>query len=272
MSAEKPESRYRIDSGKKVRLSKWDAGETRLVSGREEAEAELIRLREELKTLQETLYAGHKHSVLVILQAMDTGGKDGVIRHVFEGVNPQGVRVTSFKKPTQEELDHDFLWRLHWHAPGKGDIAIWNRSHYEDVLIVRVHGFVPEEQWSRRYEHIARFEKMLADEGTTILKFFLHMDRDEQKKRLQARLQDPEKHWKFNASDLDERKYWKDYQEAYEAMLEKTSTDHSPWFLIPANKKWYRNFAVASILVDALKALKLKFPKPSADFSKIKIV
>jgi PPK2 family polyphosphate:nucleotide phosphotransferase len=217
------------------------------------------------------LYAEQKHKVLIVLQGMDTSGKDGTIRRVFEGVNPQGVRVASFKQPTPEELDRDFLWRVHKQVPGKGEMVIFNRSHYEDVLVVRVHELVPKEVWSKRYEHINSFERMLADEGTTILKFFLHIDQEEQKQRLQARLDDPHKHWKFNPADLEERKLWPKYMKAYEEAISKTSTDGAPWYIVPANRKWYRNIVVGTIIVEALTRLNMRYPEPEFDAAKIQI-
>jgi PPK2 family polyphosphate:nucleotide phosphotransferase len=264
--------KFRILPGTNVNLNDWDPSDRSLAPGnKSETEPELLRLNGELETLQELLYAEHQHKILIVLQGTDTSGKDGTIRHVFNGVNPQGVRVASFKVPTPIELDHDYLWRIHKQVPGKGMMTIFNRSHYEDVLVVRVHALVPEETWSRRYEHINNFEKMLVDEGTTILKFFLHIDMDEQKSRLQSRLDDPSKHWKFNISDLKERKRWQDYQHAYEDMLTKTSTEWAPWYVIPANRKWYRNYLIASILVDTLKNLNMEFPPPEQDLSGIVI-
>jgi PPK2 family polyphosphate:nucleotide phosphotransferase len=225
-----------------------------------------------LEELQEMLYAEHKHKVLIVLQAMDTGGKDGTIRHVFEGVNPQGVRVAGFKKPTPEELDHDFLWRVHKQVPGKGEVVIFNRSHYEDVLVVRVHNLAPQEVWSKRYDHINDFERMLVDEGTTILKFFLHIDLDEQKERLQARLDEPNKRWKFNPEDLEERKLWPQYVKAYEDAISKTSTDWAPWYIVPANRKWYRNLVVGTVIIETLKDLDMRYPEAEFDPADIKIV
>ena len=228
---------------------------------KEEGLAEVAKLDQELDALQELLYAQHKHKVLIVLQAMDTGGKDGAIQHVFDGVNPQGVRVARFDVPTQEELDHDYLWRVHKAMPANGEIVIFNRSHYEDVLVVRVHNLVPPKVWKKRFGQINHFEHYLADNGTTILKFFLHIDKDEQKKRLQARLDDPTKHWKFRLGDLAERKLWSDYMQAYEDVLSKTSTKYAPWFIVPSNRKWVRDLVISSVLVDTLKNLKMKFPE-----------
>ncbi|MEW6179469.1 MAG: polyphosphate kinase 2 family protein [Chloroflexota bacterium] len=265
--------KYRVKPGMKIHLKEWDAGETDgFNGGKDEGRERLQELNRELEELQELLYAEHKHKVLIVLQGMDTSGKDGVIRHVFEGVNPQGVRVANFKVPTPEELDHDYLWRVHRQTPGRGEMVIFNRSHYEDVLVVRVHGLVPEEIWKRRYAQINDFERLLAEEGTLILKFYLHIDLQEQKERLQARLDDPTKHWKFSVGDLKERARWAEYMQAYEDVLNKTSTDYAPWFIVPSNKKWYRNLVVASVLVDALKGLKMEYPQPKDDLSQVVIV
>jgi PPK2 family polyphosphate:nucleotide phosphotransferase len=264
---------YRIKPGQKINLSKIDPNDTRLFKkGKPAAKAAVAELNAELESLQELLYAEHKHKVLIVLQGMDTSGKDGVIRSVFDGVNPQGVNVASFKVPTPIELDHGYLWRVHQQVPGKGQMTIFNRSHYEDVLVVRVHNLVPEAVWSKRYAQICDFERMLADEGTTILKFYLHIDKDEQKERLQARLADATKHWKFNVGDLKERALWADYQEAYEDALSMTSTDVAPWYVVPANKKWYRDWVIARTLVDALKSLKMSYPQPAEDLSQVKVV
>jgi PPK2 family polyphosphate:nucleotide phosphotransferase len=258
--------KYLVKPGTKVDLSKHDpADASEFDRGKKDGNEELLKLNEELEGLQEMLYAQHKHRVLIILQAMDTGGKDGVISNVFEGVNPQGVRVASFKVPTSIELDHDYLWRAHAKVPGRGEIVIFNRSYYEDVLVVRVHDLVPKTIWSKRYKQINAFERMLAEESTTILKFFLHISSREQKERLLARLQDPTKQWKYNPADLKERQRWDEYMRAYEDMLSKTSSEHAPWYVIPADKKWYRNWVIASILVETLKGLNMEFPQPSYD-------
>ncbi len=262
-------SRYVVKPGSKVKLADQDPNETEEFSGgKEKAAARLLELNARLEALQELLYAEHKHKVLVILQAMDTGGKDGTIRKVFDRVNPQGVRVASFKAPTPMELDHDYLWRVHPQVPGKGEMVIFNRSHYEDVLIVRVHGLVPPEVWKRRYGQINDFERMLAEEGTTILKFYLHIDQDEQKQRLEERLETPEKRWKFNPGDLEERKLWDDYMKAYEDVLERTSTEWAPWRVIPANRNWYRNLMVAEAIVGALEKLDMRYPEPAEGLDK----
>lgn len=263
---------YRVKPGSRVDLSERDPSDkSAFPEDKDEGREQLLELNQELEDLQELLYAEHKHKVLIVLQAMDTGGKDGTIRHVFEGVNPQGVRVASFKVPTPEELDHDYLWRVHKRTPGKGEIVIFNRSHYEDVLVVRVHHLVPKEVWSRRYDHINGFERMLADEGTTILKFFLHIDLEEQKERFQARLDEPHKHWKFNPGDLDDRKLWPEYMKAYEDAISKTSTEWAPWYIVPANRKWYRNLVVGSAVVETLRGLDMRYPEPSFDPADIRI-
>lgn len=262
--------RYRIQPGSSIDLGKWDPNDKSMFQiEKAVGKKQLLQLNEELETLQELLYAEGKHKLLIVLQAMDTGGKDGTIRHVFEGVNPQGVKVTSFKVPTDEELAHDYLWRIHEHTPGKGEIVIFNRSHYEDVLVVRVHNIVSKEVWSRRYEHILAFENMLAEEGTTILKFYLHIDKDEQKERLQARLDNPDKNWKFSRGDLEERKLWDQYINAFEEALGKTSTETAPWYVIPANRKWYRNLVISSIIIEKLKSLNMAFPESEEDLKKI---
>jgi len=207
------------------------------------------------------MYAEHKQKLLIVLQGIDTSGKDGTIEHVFGDVNPQGTKVINFKVPTKKELDHDYLWRVHQHTPGKGEIVIFNRSHYEDVLVVRVHDIVPEDVWKKRYDQINDFERLLADEGTTIRKFFLHVSKQEQAKRFLARLDRPQKRWKFNPGDLEEREYWDDYIAAFEDVLSKTSTPWAPWYVVPADRKWYRNLVVASVVLDSLKSLDMQFPE-----------
>jgi len=264
--------RYRVKPNEKIKLEKLDPADRSAYEGdKEKAQEDLAKLNDKLEEYQEMLYAEHKHRVLIVLQAMDTGGKDGVIRRVFDGVNPQGVRVASFKVPTAEELDHDYLWRVHKMTPGRGEIVIFNRSHYEDVLVVRVHGLVPEKTWKKRYDHINEFERLLANEGTTILKFFLHIDKDEQKERLQARLDEPDKHWKFSLGDLEERKLWNQYMAAYEDVLNKTSTPWAPWYVIPANRKWYRDLVISTILVNTLKKLDMHYPEPKDDLTNVVI-
>jgi PPK2 family polyphosphate:nucleotide phosphotransferase len=264
--------KYYVKPGANVKLEDWNPSDTSGFDGDKESGQELmLQLNKILEELQELLYAEHQHKLLIVLQAMDTGGKDGTIRHVFEGVNPQGVRVASFKVPTPEELDHDYLWRIHQQIPGKGEMVIFNRSHYEDVLVVRVHQLAPKEIWKKRFAQINDFERMLAEEGTTIIKFFLHIDLDEQKERLQDRLKDPSKQWKFNMGDLEERKLWQDYMKAYEDVLQKTSTPWAPWFIVPANHKWYRDLVIATVLVETLKGLKMSYPKPKEDLSSVVI-
>lgn len=264
--------RYRVKPDSKVNLKDRDPNDNHFFpDGKKEGEKQLLKLNKKLQALQEALFAEQKHKVLIILQAMDTGGKDGVIRRVFDGVNPQGVQVAAFKTPTAEELARDYLWRVHKCVPAKGNMVIFNRSHYEDVLVVRVLNLAPEAVWSKRYEQINHFERLLADEGTTILKFYLHIDLDEQKARLQARLDEPDKRWKFNPGDLEQRKLWPQYIQAYEDALGKTSTPWAPWYVIPANRKWYRDWVISSILNRTLEDLNIKYPEPSFDPAKIVI-
>ncbi len=264
--------RYRVAPGSNVDLAHWDPDDDALFpEGKQAGRTRLRELRDELRSLQEVLFAEGKHKVLIVLQAMDTAGKDGTIRHVFRGTNPQGVRVASFKKPTPEELSHDYLWRVHEEAPASGQITIFNRSHYEDVLVVRVHELVAEERWRRRYDHITAFERMLADEGTTIVKVYLHISKGEQKARLQARLDEPDKRWKFNVGDLGDRARWADYMTAYEEALGNTSTAHAPWYVIPANRKWYRNLVISTLLVETLRGLDMRYPAPENDLDDVVI-
>ena len=261
-------NKYLVRGGQKIDLDEVDPDDTSLVpGGKSEAKERLTGIVDRLAEIQEVLFAGHQQKLLIVLQGMDTSGKDGAIRHVMRGFNPQGTRVVSFRKPSEEELDHDFLWRVHTKVPAKGEVVIFNRSHYEDVLIVRVHDLVPKAVWRKRYDQINDFERMLHETGTVILKFFLHISRDEQRERLQARVDDPKKCWKFQHGDLEERKFWKDYMRAYEDALSKTSTDWAPWYIVPANQKWYRNHLVGSIVVEALDQLHLKFPK--CDLSRV---
>jgi len=262
--------RYCITPDTKVNLAKFDPQDAHAFDKDKKAAQKVLGdLDQELDYLQELLYAEHKHKILIVLEGMDTSGKDGVIRHVFKGVNPQGVKVASFKQPTARELDHDFLWRIHPDVPGKGEIVIFNRSHYEDILVARVHGLVPEKVIENRYENINNFEKMLGNEGTTILKFFLHISKEEQKERLKERLKDKSKHWKFSASDVNERKFWDSYVKAYELALSRTSTVYAPWYVVPADKKWYRNLVTASVIVDTLKGFNMHFPQ--VDLKNVKI-
>jgi PPK2 family polyphosphate:nucleotide phosphotransferase len=260
-----------VRPGSKVDLAGIDAGETH---GRTKGRAgeDLQEGLDRLTDLQDRLWAEQKHPILVVLQGIDAAGKDGTVRHVMTAFNPMGCLVTSWKAPTPVELAHDYLWRIHQRTPAKGEISIFNRSHYEDVLVVRVHDLVPKETWARRYDQINAFEEVLASSGTTILKFFLWIDRDEQKERFQARLDDPTKQWKFRLRDLEERKLWDDYVAAYEEMLERCSTGVAPWYLIPSNKKWFRNLAVADIVGDALEDLKPAYPPCPDDLTGVVVV
>lgn len=263
----------RVKPGAKLNLSKHDTRDTPFWDSddKEGAVTRLGVLNERLEALQELLWAQGKERILVVIQAMDAGGKDGTVRHVFEGVNPTGVRVASFKRPTDKELAHDYLWRVHSQVPGDGELTIFNRSHYEDVLVVRVNELVPKERWKRRYDHIVNFEQMLADEGTTIIKLFLHISKDEQKERLQARLDEPHKNWKFEEGDLGPRSRWEEYQEAFEDAISKTSTKSAPWYVIPADRKWYRNIAVSEILIQTLEGLDMSFPEPAEGLADVVI-
>ncbi len=265
--------RYRVEPGDLVSLAALDPDDRSGFEGSKSAgRSRQKELAKELAALQRVLWAENRHKLLVVFQAMDTAGKDGTIRAVFGRVNPQGATVANFKKPTEEELEHDYLWRVHPHVPGRGEIGIFNRSHYEDVLVVRVLGLVPSEVWGRRYDHIVGFEDLLADEGTTILKFFLHIDLDTQRERLQARLDDPNKRWKFNKGDLDHRRLWDDYMAAYEDAIARTSTGAAPWYVIPSNRKWYRNLAVSEIVVDTLRGLDMQYPEPEEGLDDVIIV
>jgi PPK2 family polyphosphate:nucleotide phosphotransferase len=264
--------RYKLSSGTQVKLSDHDPRDTaEFLGGKTAGKGRLKEMNRELESLQELLYAEGKHKILVVLQGMDTSGKDGAIRHVFEGVNPQGVKVAGFGVPSKEELDHDYLWRIHRRVPKRGEITIFNRSHYEDVLVVKVRGLAPPDRVERRYAQITEFERMLAEEGTTILKFFLYISKEEQKQRLQERLDRPEKNWKFNPGDLVERGFWDDYIAAYETALTRTSTEHAPWYVVPADRKWYRNLVLASVLIETLKGLEMQYPPSETDLSKIVI-
>lgn len=264
--------RYRIKPGSKVDLARYDPGETAVADGgKVDTEEAFTDLNQQLELLQERLWAEHKHKVLVVLQGLDTSGKDGVIRKVFERVNPLGVRVAAFKAPTEEELDRDFLWRVHRQVPGRGELVIFNRSHYEDVLVARVRQFVPQKVWKARYDQINGFERLLTETGTTVLKFYLHISKDEQKQRLQERLDDPEKRWKFRKGDLEDRALWDEYTKAYEDVLARTSTKEAPWWVVPADKKWYRNLVIAGVLVEALEKLDIQRPEPAEDLTGIVI-
>ncbi len=261
----------RVKHGAKVDLAHFDYDAT-FGRKKEQAEADLAKVLERLADLQARLWAEAKHPILVVVQGIDAAGKDGTIKVIAGAFNPQGTPVTSFKVPSAVEMAHDYLWRVHQRMPGKGEIAIFNRSHYEEVLIVRVHELVPEERWRRRYEHIRNFERMLTDEGVTIVKFFLAIDRDEQRQQFQERVDDPTKRWKFNPGDLEERKLWDVYAAAFEEMLSETSTDHAPWYLVPANRNWLRNLAVGEILADTLHDLDPKYPDAVAGVEGTKVV
>lgn len=264
---------FRVKPGKKLSLSKLDTRATPFwdPDDKEEARSLLLVLNDRLEALQELLWAQGTERVLVVLQAMDAGGKDGTIRRVFEGVDPSGVRVASFKRPSTKELAHDYLWRVHPHVPGNGELVIFNRSHYEDVLVVRVMDIVPKSRWSKRYRHIVEFEQMLADEGTTIVKLFLHISKEEQRERLQARLDEPDKNWKFEEGDLGPRARWDDYQEAFEDAISRTSTEAAPWYVIPADRKWYRNVVISEILIQTLERLEMSYPAAAEGLADIVI-
>lgn len=259
------------DTKHRVNLKDFDPGYTGDFEKKSDVEKRLKDNRDRLSELQELLWADGNHALLIILQAMDAGGKDGTIEHVMHGVNPQGVQVTSFKVPTAEELAHDFLWRVHQHTPPRGMIGIFNRSHYEDVLVVRVEELVPREIWQERYDHINHFERLLTDSGVTILKFFLHISKDEQRERFLARLNEPDKQWKFSRGDLVVREKWDRYMEAYEDALTRCNTDYAPWHIVPANKKWYRNLVISEVIIDTLEKLDMRYPEPEPDLDQIVI-
>ncbi|MFL5244448.1 MAG: polyphosphate kinase 2 family protein [Gemmataceae bacterium] len=261
----------KMKPGKAVSLDDYDPSDTGSYKSAEEAKETLQAHIDELIKLQNLLYAGNRHSLLIILQGMDTSGKDGTIRHVMSGLSPLGVQVHAFKAPSPEELAHDFLWRVHKVVPPRGYIGIFNRSQYEDVLVVRVHELVKRRVWKDRYKQINHFERLLTKNDTIILKFFLHISKDEQKKRLADRLSDPTRYWKFSLQDIEERKLWSDYQKAYEDVLSLCSTKHAPWYIVPANHKWYRNLVVAGTIVKTLRELKMEYPPAMADLSKVVI-
>jgi len=265
--------RYLIKPGTKVDLTKIDPGEKCLFEdgSKDDYEPYFDALRTELQHLQKLLYAQNKHRVLVVMQAMDTGGKDGCIKHVFSRIDPQGIHVRAFKKPSEEELARDFLWRVHDKVPRNGELVIFNRSHYEDIIAVRVKRLFPEEIWKRRQRHVVDFERMLVEEGTTVVKIFLHISKEEQRQRLEARVDNPSKHWKFNPEDLADRKRWDEFMEAYEDVIGRTTTERAPWYVVPADRKWYRNLCVARIMLDTLKGLKMEFPAIDWDPEKIQI-
>jgi PPK2 family polyphosphate:nucleotide phosphotransferase len=261
------ENEHQLKPGEKISLRDIPADGKEYHSNKEKAKEEFKELRKELRDLQARLYAEDKKKILIVFQAMDAGGKDGTIRAITQGVNPQGVRITSFKVPSKLELAHDFLWRVHKAVPARGIIGIFNRSHYEDVLVVRVDNIVQENVWRPRYEQINNFEKLLADSGTTILKFYLHISKKEQRERFQERIDVPEKNWKFSFADLEKRKQWDEYMAAYEEMLENTATDYAPWYVIPANQNWYRNLTIEKIIVNCLRTLDPQYPAPEGDLA-----
>ena len=269
---------YRVKPRKSLKLKSFDPDETgdykKNDDGKATAKAETERLVARMGKLQERLYANGSRALLVVLQGMDTSGKDGTIRSVMSGVNPQGCKVAAFKAPSKEELAHDFLWRVHREAPPKGFIGIFNRSHYEDVLITRVHGWISDKEVRHRFDQIKEFEQLLVESGTAVIKFFLHISKDEQKERLEERIRDPEKRWKWNSGDIEERKLWDVYMRAFEDVLSATSTDRAPWYVVPANRKWYRNLVVADRIIDVLEGMNLKTPPATqgVDFDKLKIV
>ena len=270
--------KYRVKPACNLSLKQHDPDDTGDYKKSDESKAAAKEKTEKLITklrgLQDRLYANDNRALLIVLQGMDTSGKDSTIKHVMSGVNPQGCKVATFKAPSKEELAHDFLWRVHHEVPPKGFIGIFNRSHYEDVLITRVHGWVSESVAKRRINQINEFEELLVENDTAILKFFLHISKEEQRKRLEERIRDPEKRWKWNSGDLEERKLWDDYMKAFEDVISATSTESAPWYIVPANRKWYRNLVIADRVVDALEGMKLKTP-PAPDgvnFAKLKIV
>ncbi|MDQ3259221.1 MAG: polyphosphate kinase 2 family protein [Pseudomonadota bacterium] len=264
--------RYLVKPGKKVKLKDWHPEERRLSTGDKAVDSQtLVTLNEHLDKLQDLLFAAHKHKILLVLQGMDTSGKDGTIRNVFNSVDPLGVRVANFKAPTEVELDRDYLWRVHNQVPGKGEIVIFNRSHYEDVLIVPVHNWITPAECEQRYKQINEFEKLLSDSGTVIIKCFLYISKDEQKARLEQRLADPEKRWKFRAGDVGERKLWKKYLQAYESALAATSARSAPWYVVPADSKTERNLIISSLLVQTLEGLNMQYPEPEEDLSAVVI-
>jgi len=264
---------HRVDPGEKVRLADIDPDDKGPFSGKNDSSVEkhVTDLEMRLSALQERLYAEQRRGVLVVLQAMDTAGKDGVLRKVVGPLDSRGVDVATFKAPNTEELAHDYLWRCHAKTPRRGDMVFFNRSHYEDVLVVRVMGLQPKSVWRKRFDHINDFERMLTDEGTRIVKIYLHISKDEQKKRLQERLDEPDKRWKWDSKDLEARGRWDDYIEAYEEAMTRTSTGHAPWWVVPANRKWYRDVCVAKILVDLLEDMAPDYPKVTIDPEKVKV-
>lgn len=263
---------YRVEPGSRVSLSKWDPDDKQFCpDGKQAGLKELDEIKRKLYALQVKLFAEHKNKLMVVLQGMDTSGKDGTIRNVFGGLDPQGVKVATFAKPSTRELDHDYLWRIHLQVPCLGQIAIFNRSHYEDVLAVRVRHLMPKNVWAKRYGHINDFERMLSDEGVTILKLFLHISNEEQRQRLISRRETPHKQWKLIPQDVEDRKLWPDYTEAYEDCLSKTSTRYAPWYVIPANRKWYRNLIVSTLVYQTLEKINPSYPAPDYDVAALEI-
>jgi PPK2 family polyphosphate:nucleotide phosphotransferase len=267
----KLKSSYLVKPNAKVKLARIDASEKDGFRSEQAADAVLVQHRQQLAQLQEVFYASQKKAMLIVLQGMDTAGKDGTIRHIFSGVNPQGCDVSSFKPPTPLEVLHDFLWRAHAQVPPRGMIKIFNRSHYEDILVPYVHKLVSRKKIRQHLDDILQFEDMLHDNDVLVLKFFLHISYEEQTQRLQARIDTPDKHWKLSEGDFRERKFWNEYQAAYEELLPATSSKHAPWFIIPSDFKWYRNVVISQILVDAMASLKLSYPEPAMDASNIKL-
>ena len=263
--------RLKVEPGSKVKLSDIDPDFHGAHKSEDEAKAELQHNLNRITELQRKLYADRRHCLLIVLQGIDGAGKDGTCWHVVSAMDPQGVSVTGFKQPSAEERDHDFLWRVHPHAPGLGQVAVFNRSHYEDVLVVRVHDLVPKHVWKQRYDFINDWERLLVDEkNTTILKFFLYISKEEQLSRFKDRLDDPARQWKISDSDYSERKLWAKYIDAFETAISKCSTKHAPWFVIPANHKWFRNLAVSEIVVRAMEDMNLSLPKPTVDLQQIR--
>ncbi len=263
--------KLRVKPGRKVALSDYDTDATPGYKQKPDTDGDLEKSTSKLAELQYRLYAENKRALLIVLQAMDTGGKDGTIRHVMSGLTPTGCVVKSSKVPTDEELSHDYLWRIHHAVPPRGEFGIFNRSHYEDVIVVRVHDLVPRSVWEKRYDEINAFERHLVQNDVTILKFFLHISKEEQKRRIQERIRDPERRWKLTPSDFKERKHWAEYQRAYEDAISKCSTKWAPWYIIPADKKWFRSLAVSRIMIETLESMKMKFPKASFDPTKLKL-
>ena len=260
-----------VKPGSRIRLKHFDPSYHGKHESRESALPEIQKNLQKMDQLQYLMYAENKHSLLIVLQGLDAAGKDGVVRHVLTGMNPEGCVSVNFKQPTKEELAHDFLWRVHPHVPARGSVAIFNRSHYEDVLVARVHGLVPEKIWSKRYDQINDFERLIVTENnTTILKFFLHISKGEQLARFKKRLDDPARQWKISDSDYKERDYWSDYIRAFEDVLTKTSTEHAPWFIIPSNHKWFRDLAISQIIVRQVKDMDMQLPKPTVNIAEIR--